>query len=56
MNLIVLYYRATINSISHLHNFYVNYGKQEYQSRLKDRLIKTFGDKILFQLQKICIK
>ena len=41
-------YRATSNSISCLRIFYVNYGPQQYQSRLKDRLIKTLSDKILF--------
>ena len=37
IKMIVQYYRVTINSISCLRNSYVNYGKQQYQSRLKDR-------------------
>ena len=33
-----------------MHIFYVNYGQaqHQYQPKLKDQLIKIFGDKILF--------
>ena len=48
IKLIVQYYRATISSISCLRIFCVNYGSHQYQSKLKDQLIKTLSDKILF--------